>query len=287
MYWTNYHSHCLYCDGTSELESYLHEAVSQKVKSYGFSSHAPLPFPTLWAMRYGKVAQYLEEATHLKTKFRDLIQVYVGMEVDYIPDMTGPKSDFIQSLRLDYVIGSVHFVYGFPDGTRWEIDNTSKIFKEGLKHIYKNNIRKAIKDYYHLLREMIEVQTPDVVGHLDKIKIHNANNDFFDESEKWYQKNVIKTLESMAKTGCVLEVNTRGEYKKKVNTTYPSRWILELALEMQIPITISSDAHHPKEITGNFQNTAELLRKIGFRQLKILWNGTWQFCDFTEKGMDL
>lgn len=287
MYWTNYHSHCQYCDGTSEMEVYLHEAINQKIKAYGFSSHAPLPFPTAWAMRYDKVAQYLEDANHLKTKFKDLLQVYVGMEVDYIPEMTSPQSDFIRSLKLDYVIGSVHYVDGFADGRRWEIDSTNKIFKEGIKYIFKNNIKKALKRYYELIQEMVEKHTPDVVGHLDKIKIHNMQDNYFDETEKWYHKLVVKTLEVIAQSGAIIEVNTRGEYKKKAKETYPSFWVLELIQAMNIPITLQSDAHHPKEIIGNFEQTAQKLKKIGFTQLKILIDGTWQLRDFDEKGIDL
>ena len=41
---TNYHSHSLYCDGRAGMEDFVRFALSEGFTSYGFSSHAPLPF---------------------------------------------------------------------------------------------------------------------------------------------------------------------------------------------------------------------------------------------------
>jgi histidinol-phosphatase (PHP family) len=51
MSWTNYHSHCHYCDGKYEPEKYIESALQQGLLAYGFSSHTPLPFETTWAMK--------------------------------------------------------------------------------------------------------------------------------------------------------------------------------------------------------------------------------------------
>ncbi len=285
MSWTNYHSHCLHCDGTDPMEAYLHEAIRQKIKIYGFSSHAPLTFPTTWAMPYERVAQYLEEAHHLKQKFQDLLEVYLGMEIDFIPEVAGPTTSFIRSLKLDYVIGSIHFVDTFEDGTHWEIDGKTAVFKKGVKQIFKGNVKKAVKRYFELTRQMLKEQCPDILGHLDKIKIHNRKEFFFDEEEDWYQKEINKTLNVLAKSGAILEVNTRGLYKKKVQSTYPSPSILKKALDLKIPVMINSDAHHPEEVSQQFEETAKMLSEIGYKELQILSEGKWQSRTFTQKGI--
>lgn len=46
---TNYHSHSLYCDGRAGMEDFVRFALSEGFTSYGFSSHAPLPF-----LRHGR-----------------------------------------------------------------------------------------------------------------------------------------------------------------------------------------------------------------------------------------
>ncbi|NJL13051.1 MAG: histidinol-phosphatase HisJ [Microscillaceae bacterium] len=285
MSWTNYHSHSQYCDGTDRLETYLHEAIRQRVKVYGFSSHAPITVPIPWTMAYDKVAQYLEEGQHLKEKFRDLMEVYLGMEVDFIPGVTGPTSSFIRSLKLDYIIGSIHFVDRLPNGQLWEVDGKTSVFREGIAQIFGGNVKKAVRRYFELTRQMLEEQCPEIVGHLDKIKIHNRKEAFFSETEDWYQKEIQKTLKALAKSGAILEVNTRGIYKKKSSETYPSPWVLELAHAHKIPVMINSDAHHPSEITAKFKECAQMLHKIGFKELKILKNNQWQNVPFDEQGL--
>ncbi|MBU1821528.1 MAG: histidinol phosphate phosphatase, partial [Bacteroidetes bacterium] len=69
---------------------------------------------------------------------------------------------------------------------------------------------------------------PDILGHLDKIKIHNLRSRLWDENEDWYQAQIDETLAAVAASGCVLEANTRGLYKKNLSL-YPSLPILEKA----------------------------------------------------------
>lgn len=287
MSWANYHSHCNYCDGSHEMERYLLAAIDQNVKAYGFSSHAPLPFPTSWAMSLEQSLQYFKEISSLKEKYADTIQVYTAFEQDYITNTFVSAKHWYKAFQVDYIIGSVHFVDTFANGRYWEIDNTTKAFKEGLKLIFHDDVQKAVKRYYALIREMVQVQQPDVVGHLDKIKIHNRNELFFDEHEKWYQQEVLKTLKAIAATNSIIEVNTRGVYKKKSKETYPGHWVLELIQELKIPIMLNSDAHHPSDITKEFAKTAKTLQQIGFKKLKVFFDDRWQSRSFDETGIDL
>ena len=68
---TNYHSHSLYCDGRADMESFAHWAKAKGFSAYGYSSHAPLPFPTCWTMEWDRMDDYLGEFLRLK-------QVYAG-----------------------------------------------------------------------------------------------------------------------------------------------------------------------------------------------------------------
>lgn len=52
---TNYHSHCLYCDGRANMEDFIRFAISEGFSSYGISSHAPLPFSTAWTMEWDRM----------------------------------------------------------------------------------------------------------------------------------------------------------------------------------------------------------------------------------------
>ncbi|HET7180550.1 MAG TPA: histidinol-phosphatase [Chryseosolibacter sp.] len=280
--WSNYHSHNLYCDGKSTLPEYLDEARATGVASLGFSSHAPLPFPCKWCMREDKLRSYIREIDKLK-RAANGIEIYKGLEIDFVPGVVSAR-DFVA--MLDYTIGSIHFVDAY-EGTRWEIDNTLGVFKTGLDKIFQNNIRAAVTRYYELTRQMITAAPPHIVGHLDKIKMHNQQEALFEESESWYKNEVDKTLQAIKHANVIVEVNTRGLYKKKTVNTYPSPWILERVCEAHIPITLSSDAHHRSELICEFEPTATHLRDIGFKKLSILNHGIWKQVPFTENGLEL
>ena len=68
---TNYHSHSLYCDGRANMEDFIRFALSEGFTSYGFSSHAPLPFSTAWTMEWDAMDDYLAEFHRLKAKYYD------------------------------------------------------------------------------------------------------------------------------------------------------------------------------------------------------------------------
>lgn len=213
------------------------------------------------------------------------MQLYRGLEVDYIPALTGPQHPSIRDLNLDYIIGSVHFVEAFGNGTRWEIDGPHTDFLQGLREIFSNDIRRAVTRYYELIRQMVAEEKPDVVGHLDKIKMQNQSTPLFDERDGWYREAVADTLQTIAESGAVMEINTRGLYKKRAAETYPSRWVIEQAHQMNIPVTLSSDAHHPREIAGCFTQAAQMLQQIGYQSLHILWDGIWQPRQFDQSGL--
>ena len=76
---TNYHSHSLYCDGRANMEDFIRFALSEGFTSYGFSSHAPLPFPTAWTMEWDCMDDYLAEFRRLKAKYAGQIELYIGV----------------------------------------------------------------------------------------------------------------------------------------------------------------------------------------------------------------
>ncbi len=287
MSWTNYHSHCHYCDGKYEPEKYIESALQQGLVAYGFSSHAPLPFENTWAMREENIPKYMAEIRSLQEQYRHDIQIYCGMEVDYIPGRIGSKSKMVMDAALDYTVGSVHFVEAFPDGKGWEIDGSHQVFLDGLQQIFKGDVQKAVSRYFELTRQMVEQECPDVIGHIDKIKIQDEEGRLFSQQSSWYQQQMKQTLQLIADAGAIIEVNTRGIYKKKTPETYPARWVLEEMYQLNIPITINSDAHHPDEITSQFTDTAQLLQSVGFRQASILYNGEWQAVVFDEQGVKI
>ncbi len=286
MSWTNYHSHCNFCDGSDEARLYAETAAAQGMLAYGFSSHVPMPFFCAWSMKMENLAAYTTEIEKLKKEFAERLQIYRSLEIDYIPNVVGPQSQFIKEANLDYTIGSIHFVNQFADGRHWEIDGKALIFEEGLQQIFGGDIRKAVTRYYELTRMMVREECPDVIGHIDKIKMQNPDNKYFSEDEDWYRTEVLKTLDAIAGTKAIVEVNTRGIYKKKTTEPYPGKWMLGEILKRKIPVMINSDSHHPKEITAEFETASTLLKEVGFETVKSFIDNKWQDFSFTERGLN-
>jgi histidinol-phosphatase (PHP family) len=278
--WTNYHTHSSFCDGKSELSDLLSTAKQLQINSLGFSSHAPLPFDCKWCIKADRLDEYLSAIDQVDST--EGIEVYKGLEVDFIPDVINVRSF---KAKLDYTIGSIHFVEHFENGTGWEVDGSHSFFLEGLDKIFNNNIKDAVVRYFELTREMIRTSPPDIIGHVDKIKIQNIDDKFFTERDQWYKDEVKKTIAEIEKSDCIVEVNTRGVYQKRSATTYPSPWILELIHQKNIRITLSSDAHHHNDLTGYFPEAARQLFQTGFRTLSVLRDGVWQQARFNEHGI--
>ncbi len=272
----NLHTHTNFSDGSDDPLVYIHEAIKQGFLTLGFSDHSPLPFDNTFALREEKVNAYCQEVLHLKRQFSSQIDLFLGMEIDFIPGTGYPFTHFQENFPLDYTIGSVHLVRNGSPNDLWFIDGPDPAtYDHGLNIMFGGDIRKGVTAYYRQINEMLSTNHMDMIGHIDKIKMHNRGR-FFSEAEPWYNALVDETLELVKQTGTIVEVNTRGLYKKRSDSLFPGPALLKKIFTLKIPLMISSDAHKPREISLLFTETAELLYGIGFRELMNLSPAGWE-----------
>jgi len=234
-----------------------------------------------------KLTGYVKEIQLIKKRYREKLQVYLGLEVDFIPGVAGRYSDILKNTDLDYFIGSIHYIDKFPGGEYWNIDTTQELFEKGLKEIFHNDIRKAVVTFWENTRNMVETDRPDIIGHMDKIKMFSKNNNLFNENEKWYREQVELTLQTIKKHNTIVEINTRGYYKFGKDYLYPGEEIITLLTKYQIPVTISSDAHIPAEITKGLSFAAGKLINSGITHIAALQNGRWEDFPLTHEGISI
>jgi histidinol-phosphatase (PHP family) len=197
------------------------------------------------------------------------------MEADFIPGMGRSFTYFKDHYALDYLIGSVHLVRNGSSEDLWFIDGPDPAtYDEGLNRLFGGNIRMGVTAYYRQINEMLTTSPLDIIGHLDKIKMHNRDR-FFRENEPWYEALVDETLDLIKQQAVIVEVNTRGLYKKRSDSLFPGPAILKKIHALDIPVIITSDAHKPQEVSMLFRETASLLSEIGFRQLMNLTPAGW------------
>lgn len=272
----NLHTHSNFCDGKAEPEEYILKAIELGFHTLGFSSHAPVPFENNFSLKEERFDEYISTIRALKDKYSENINIFLSLEIDYIPGITKDFEKFVRKGNLDYTIGGVHLVRNKEKQGLWFIDGPrQETYDNGLTKFFNGNIRKGVETYYHQLQEMIVTQKPDIIAHIDKIKMHNKDR-YFSEDEKWYQDLVWKTLKYIAgETNCIVEVNTRGIYKKRSDSLFPGLQILEQILHLKIPVTLSSDAHKPDELNSYFDETIYLLKDIGFNELLCFSKDGW------------
>jgi len=272
---TNFHTHTRFCDGAAEPEEYVAEALAQHLKILGYSAHAPVPFPCNWTIPPESFHEYLSIVRYLKNKYSGELEIYNGLEIDFIPDLWPQMKELIMPEHLDYFIGSIHFIDFFEDGTRWSIDGSGEEFQKGWNEIFHGDSHRVVQKYFSYTRAMIKEMKPPVIGHLDKIKMQYNPACFIPETDPVYRKELMQTLEDIASAGTVVEINTRGVYRRNEHSFYPGLWVLNEMAKMNIRVMISSDAHHPRELILLFEEAREQLRQAGYHSITYFSKGEW------------
>jgi len=272
----NLHQHSTFSDGKANPEAYVKKALELGFRAMGFTEHSPLPFPTTFSLKEENADVYVRETARLKEMYRGQIALYRALEFDFIPGFSDNFDFWRDKLHLDYAIGAIHLVQSENGDGLWFIDGPKRErYDEGLQKYFGNNIKKAVKTYYLQINQMIETQQFEIVGHLDKIKMHNAGR-HFSEDDKWYRRLVTETLELIKEKELVVEVNTRGLYKKRSKRLFPDDETLRQIKDLKIPVLISSDAHHPDELDCFMDYAEKRLVETGIKSVVFYREGSWE-----------
>lgn len=276
MQYSNYHSHCNFCDGRSYPEDFVKFAIRYGFRAYGFSSHSPLPFETCWNMSKEDMDEYLAEITRLKKKYASQLEIYVGLEVDYLDKSYNASIPYFKNLPLDYRIGSIHFLpiaYPLAEENMMCIDGSFHDFSCGVDRYYGGDIKRLIKHYYQSSCDMVEAGGIDIVGHLDKIYMNGQRCTGFSVEADWYRHALCDYLDLIAEKGLIVEINTKNYIKKQ--ELYPHELYLTALLERHIPIMVNSDSHYPDLVNDGREKAFCLLKEKGFRSTYELVQGEW------------
>jgi histidinol-phosphatase (PHP family) len=240
------HNHTTLCNhATGTTEEYIKKAIELKIDVFGFSEHAPMNFDEKYRLQLKDKKFYENDVLFLKEKYRNDINILLGYEVDYLEGhYILPQ---IINSKVDYLIGSVHFI---NDG--WGFDNPEFIGQ------YKNKDIDIIwEDYFAAISDMARYGKFDILGHLDLIKVFNFL------PTKDIKTIALKALRQIKKANMVVEINSAG-YRKPIGEQYPSKDLLELCFELDIPITFSSDAHSVDQVGFKYEDASRLAKEVGY-----------------------
>lgn len=246
MGWADYHTHSLLSDGATSYEQMVLAAIEKGLDEIGLSDHVCLK-PVVWAMQEVDLPVMTRQIMEVREKYSHLITIRYGIEMDYFEGKEAEIARIIHSLPLDYVIGSVHFIGD------WNFDGDESFYGK-----WSNDDLYRI--YFRLVQKAARSGLFDTIGHLDLIKKFGI----YPESD--LTGLVEETAAIISQSGLVVELNTGG-LDKPCGEFYPSpRW-LEILRNHDIPVTLSSDAHHPTQIARHFQQAVHLLKKSGYHEI--------------------
>jgi histidinol-phosphatase (PHP family) len=270
---TNYHSHSLYCDGRANMEDFIRFALSEGFTSYGFSSHAPLPFSTAWTMEWDSMDDYLAEFHRLKAKYTGQIELYIGLEIDYLNEESNPSVTRFRELPLDYRIGSVHLLYD-DKGEIVDVDVTADKFRRLVDKHFNGDLVRVVHLYYDRLMRMVELGGFDIVGHADKMHYNASAYHPGLLDEPWYDALIQEYFDAIARKGYIVEINTKSFLE--LGTFYPNERYFPVLLEKGIRVQVNSDSHYPERINNGRLQALMALQASGYHTVTEMYNNEWK-----------
>ena len=242
----DYHTHTVLSDGANTHEEMVRVAIEKGLDEIGFSDHVCLK-PVEWAIDVIDIPVMGRLISDLKAKYKDLIKIRYGIELDYFPGRENELRDLISGIPLDYVIGSVHFIGD------WNFDTDKSLYGK-----WSND--QLYEMYFDIIQMAASSRLFDIIGHLDIIKKFRV----YPESDQ--EKLFDEVLQTIHKNDLVVELNTGGVDRPCAEFT-PSPQIIELCRQKDIPVTLSSDAHHASQIARHYETAVDLLTGVGYHEI--------------------
>ncbi len=242
----DYHMHSLLSDGVHSYEDMIQAAITKGIDEIGFSDHVCLK-PVHWAIRPRDIPVMTSQILALREKYSDQIKIRYGIELDYFPHRETELKELIESIPLDYVIGSVHFI------DDWNFDTDQTLYGK-----WTND--RLYEKYFGLIQKAAKSDLFDTIGHLDiikKFRVYPETN-----QDKLFEE----TIRIIKEHNLVVELNTAGLDRPCAEFT-PGVRLLEMCFEHQVPVTLSSDAHRFEQIARHYNEAIDLLLQIGYTEI--------------------
>lgn len=250
-----------YCDhaqgSLAEIVATYHAAGFECV---GLSEHMP-PLDDAWlypdevglgrtaAWMQDRFARYVAEAGRLRDAYENRMRILVGMESEWYPGCGGWVARLREVHGLDYVVGSVHHVGGeCVDFSKQDYERIAGRFG-GLVRMYAA--------YFDAQLDMMQTVKPEVVGHFDLIRLHDADYpQTLAEPEIWSR--IMRNLEWIRDAGAILDINARA-LLKGWSEPYVCAPILDAAARLGIGVAYGDDAHGVDDVGCGFARVEELV----------------------------
>ena len=242
-------------DSETPAEAMIQRAISIGLSGMCFTEHLDTDCPPEGPDFCLDLPAYFEKLSALRERFRDVIDIRIGLEFGIQPQCTKLLPALAAQYPFDFIIASQHFIDGqdpyYPSFFEGACEETCYIR-------YFDEIRENLDRYSNF----------DTLGHLDYIVRYGPNRNR-EYTYRRYADHIDPILHRLIDRGKCLELNTGG-LKYGLGEPNPCREVLkryhDLGGEL---ITIGSDAHAPEHIAYDFATAEAILKEIGFRYYTV------------------
>lgn len=262
-----------FCDhAQGMLREVLDAAVAAGCPAYGVSEHAPrladqYLYETEVHMGWtvDKIVQdferYAETIHAVAEEYADRLEILRGFEIEVVPP--DRYAEIMQGYRkkhsFDYIVGSVHFLY--------DVSIDGPVDKYEFAMSAAGGAERLAIEYYEAIAEMVATMKPEVVAHLDLIRLNGHLHGGFDSPA--IRDAVEGTLEAIKRHHGIIEVNTAG-WRKGLQYPYPEPWIVERASALKIPFCFGDDSHGPHQVADGIPRARDYLLEHSVTSITIL-----------------
>ncbi|OYT69095.1 MAG: hypothetical protein CFK48_09310, partial [Armatimonadetes bacterium CP1_7O] len=209
--------------------------------------------------------RYAHTITQLADEFADRFTVLRGFEIEVVPQDRYEElvHYYRQKYQFDYMVGSVHYLHDAS------IDGYSeKDFLEMMADV--GGMEEVAVQYYHKVAEMAEAVRPEVIGHLDLVRLKATRLGLAEQvATARVRKAVEEALEAIRAVGARVEINTSA-LRKGLDQPYPADWIVQMGAQMGVRFCIGDDSHRPAQVGFGLEEARRHLLRNGVREVHFL-----------------
>ena len=249
----DYHIHTILCNHAgSSMEAYIKKAVSMGFQEICFLDHLTLTEPGhAFSMTPEEVPLYFNAVQMLKRRYVGVINIKVGLEIDFNPFYVDLLQKISESYAFDVIGSSLHFPGGIDVVSRKSEWSRGEKDSDYIYGIYIESLDKMLDQSYF-----------DIVCHIDLVKKFGGN------PSRSFENDFDCIIEKISRKKLTVEVNTSG-YIHPAKEAYPSFDIIKKCRKAGVEITIGSDAHDPESIGQNYDTVLPLILQAGYKQISV------------------
>ena len=245
----DFHMHTTFCDGKDSPEDMILSAIKKGLKRVGVCFHSVTVLTKKTYSTIEREIAFKKNMAELKEKYKDQIEVYCGIELDYYTiETTG---------GFDYTLGSVHQLC--VNGKCYQLDSSKQGFIDLVNEAFNGDYYACAEEYYRCVADVVNKTNCDFIGHIDLITKFNKDQDLFDQNHPRYVKAWKDCVDKLIPYGIPFEINMGAISRGYMVEPYPLPPVLEYIKEKGGKLIMSSDSHAKENVAYQYDIWKKLL----------------------------